>query len=395
MHCRIHVRYSGNVDAADVIGCVLALWDGTRRPRLSVIPDAGRPVPATQATVEAALDLAPDGVASVTIRHRRRNKDTDSVRFRFGKPGQDPGIYEEGTCHVCFYHDRIEKAEPGYAPADLVEIMAGLIEAGPVAEAYSFGGDPFEAGDFRELSKRAERVDTGSGILRSLWWLTFVPEARVAPTVAELDRLGIEHATPRTLHARGSILSLSPRYPGDSALFHETLRKVRQLSPGEQRRAVLLDLETIPVFRLAGRDLEVKPFAFQAVPTAGSDTGTRSGKLAESFATGNPGGAWDFSRASLETLAGFLVDLKQRGPEASHGVPESTLAAAGAYFGEVLRRHSTTPWHWVERDDWVRAQPALAARIRGPRRSQPVLVSDSTAVILPVDRVFEVLSPSP
>ncbi len=395
MHCRIHVRYSGRLEAPDVVGSVLALWEGTRRPRLSVIPEAGRPVPATQAVVESALDLGPDGVATVTIRHRRRNKDTDSVRFRFSEPADEPGSYGAGTCHICFYHDRVDKAEPGYAPADLVEIMAGLIEAGPVAEAYCFGGDPFEVGNFRELSKRAEQVDTGAGIFRSLWWLTYVPDARVKPTLAELDRLGIEHSTPRTLHGRGSIVSLSPRYPGDSAVFHETLRKVRQLSIEEQRRALLLDLESTPVFRLAGRDLEVTAFPFQVAPTSGPDLGSRCGELAKSLAAGKPAGAWDFSRASLGILAGFLVNLQQRSVEASPADLESTVAAAGAYLGEVLRRYSAAPLRWVERDDWERSQPALAARIRGPRRRQPVLVSDAAHLVQPVDRVFELLAPAP
>lgn len=389
MHCRIHVRYSGQFEAPDVIGSVLALWEGTRRPRLSVIPEAGRPVPATQAVVESALELGPDGVATVTIRHRRRNKDTDSVRFQFSEPADEPGSYGAGTCHICFYHDRVEKAEPGYAPADLVEIMAGLIEAGPVAEAYCFGGDPFEVGNFRELSKRAEQVDTGAGILRSLWWLTYVPDARVKPTLAELDRLGIEHSTPRTLHGRGSIVSLSPRYPGDSAVFHETLRKVRQLSYEEQRRAFLMDLESTPVFRLAGRDLEVTPFRFEGSPPTGRKVSSEWAKLAESFAGAKPGGVWDFTRASLVNLAEFLVNLHQRKDEISASELESEIAAAGAYLGEVLRRYAKPSFSWVAPDDWIGANPALARRIRGPRQHHAVLTSDS-GVARPIDRVCEI-----
>ncbi len=374
MHCRIHVRYAAGVEALEVVRRVLDLWDGSRRAPLCHVPLSGPPMPASEESVWEELEEG----AGVTLRHRRRNKDTDTVRLQFGESGPEGEPGDAGSCHVCFYHERVDRAEAGYAPDDLVEIIAALVEAGPAVEAFCFGGDPFGASDFRELARRAKQADAGAGALRSLWWLTFVPQRRLAATVAELKRLSIEHTVPRTIHNRGAILSLAPAYPGDSAGFHEILRRVRQLPPEDRARCLAQDLETIPVFRLAGKDLEIQPFRFGDSPSPGANA--KYSEMATAFVASIPGKALDFSRASLSALAAHLVSAPDL---------EAVLPAAAAYFGEVLRRNAAAPFQWVDYDDWSRANPALTARIRGPKRRLGVLVSQAGGVVRPGDRICE------
>ena len=276
------------------------------------------------------------------------------------------------------------------------------------SEAYCFGGEPFEVGDFREVSRRAKQIDTGRGILRSIWWLTFIPQRRVAPTLAELSRLGIEHTVPRSIHDRGSIVSLAPQYPGNSPVFHESIRRIRQLSREEGIRALVLDLEALPVFRLTGKALEILPFPARGPVERGPLTGSelaganrRIDELARSFASGRtsegsvalpegfPQGLLDFSRPSLEAVAAYLLHLQGHLDEV--GIPQLqlTLQAAGAYLGEVARRSAAEEFHWKEHEDWTQTHAALVSRLHGKSGKCAALVSVVAGVARPIDRVME------
>jgi len=416
MDCRIHIQYAKGIDISRVGRSLLALWNGANRPPLCHIPGSGRLVTATAASLSEALEFSKDHLAGLTLKHRRRNKDTDSVRLSFSEPGHESGPDDAGYCHICFYHDRVDRSEPGYAPADLIEIMAGLIAAGPVSEAYCLGGEPFEVGDFREVSRRATWVDTGNGILRSLWWLTLVPPGRVAPTLAELKLLGIEHTVAREIHDRGSVISLSPRYPGGSQVFHELLRRIRQISREEQVRGLVRDLETIPVFRLAGKSLEVRPFPFSAsdatagqtivsdAAAVGPEQDVQYREIANSFAEGKTSGgglacpdafprtALDLTPSSLGALAEYLLHLKEHLNGISAPELQRTLFAAGVYFGEVARTNASACFRWFETDHWTRKYPQLVPRLRGLNAANAALVSETEGVARPIDRVFEVFS---
>ncbi|MEK7467161.1 MAG: hypothetical protein AAB074_07095 [Planctomycetota bacterium] len=408
MHCRIQVRYARGVDRLRVARSLLGLWNGTNRPQLCHVPASGRLYPADEGSLAEDLEFDAEHVAVVTLKHRRRNKDTDSVRLRFCESGHEPAADDAGECHVNFHHERVDHSEPGYTPADLVEILAGLVAAGPVSEAYCFGGDPFAVGDFREAARRAKRVDTGAGVFRSLWWLTFVPERRLAPTLAELDRLGIEHAVPRSIHDRGSIVSLSPKYPGNSPGFHETIRRIRQLSREEAIRSWVLDLETLPVFRLAGKALEIRPFPALDHAAPGSSAGSESSEanrrfsdLARSFAAGRtsegpvalpggfPQGRLDLSKPSLEAVAAYFLHLQTHLDEVGAPQLQLTLQAAGAYLGEIARLNAAEEFHWKEHEDWTRTHATLASRLRGASGKCAALVSEVAGVARPIDRVME------
>ena len=102
--------------------------------------------------------------------------------------------------------------------------------------------------------------------------------------------------------------------------------------------------------------------------------------MATAFVASIPGKALDFSQASLSALAAHLASAPDL---------EAILPAAAAYFGEVLRRNAVAPFHWADYDDWSRANPALAARIRGPKRRLGVLVNEAGGVVRPGDRICE------
>ena len=70
---------------------------------------------------------------------------------------------------------------------------------------------------------------------------------------------------------------------------------------------------------------------------------------------------FDFSLESLDALDRYLEAMRQRALDETERV--RCVLRAGAYLGEVIRRHTPQPrqWHWVRFEDAVAVDPTIGA----------------------------------
>jgi hypothetical protein len=95
----------------------------------------------------------------------------------------------------------------------------------------------------------------------------------------------------------------------------------------------------------------------------------------------------DYSLESLHALDRYL-DLLHANADTVVGQQETNLIlGAGCYLGEVIRRHASVRYRWVNYNDYFPNDPKLAAMVPHGVGTSAVLVAENGAMTMPLNKI--------
>jgi hypothetical protein len=106
--------------------------------------------------------------------------------------------------------------------------------------------------------------------------------------------------------------------------------------------------------------------------------------------------AMDFSPESLHALDTWLERLYQEGVDPNSEEAAETIIWAGAYVGEVIRRHAKRRYHWMPYEEYMLSQSdGLRKMIPYTFGTQFILAADGSGMTLPINKVCRWLDEGP
>jgi hypothetical protein len=108
-----------------------------------------------------------------------------------------------------------------------------------------------------------------------------------------------------------------------------------------------------------------------------------------------PRGELDYSLESLHALDRYL-DLLHRNADIVVGQSETDVVlGAGCYLGEVIRRHASVRYQWVNYHDFFPTRPKLAELVPYSVGNSAVLVADGGGMTMPLNKIGRYIEEGP
>ena len=103
----------------------------------------------------------------------------------------------------------------------------------------------------------------------------------------------------------------------------------------------------------------------------------------------------DFSPDSLHALDGYLEHLHRVADTLPEPQITNIAMAAGAYLGEVIRRHSIDKFSWQNHGDYFSSHPQSAALFPFVPGTSALLVRSSGGMTLPINKILRFIYDGP
>jgi hypothetical protein len=103
----------------------------------------------------------------------------------------------------------------------------------------------------------------------------------------------------------------------------------------------------------------------------------------------------DYSLESLHLVDRYLELVRQGRANLPQQTYTNTVLAAGCYLGETIRRNAPRKYTWTNYADYFPHHPKLMAMVSEGLGSSAVLVSDSGAMTMPINKIIRFLEEGP